>query len=167
MRTWSPSRRWLTNCDVPVRRRSTSCCRSASVSASPGGQPSTMHPSAGPWLSPKVVTQKSLPMVLPDMLRFACLLSLERCAREQENPASPAPELQPYERQLWPGAPNRLLGVAHLHDEHPAWIQVPRRLTQDDAHRVEPVATGGKRKLRLVPVFRGQAMQLGFSYVGR
>jgi hypothetical protein len=54
MRTASCSRRWLTNCEVPVRRRSTSRCRSASVSSSPGGQPSTMQPSAGPWLSPKV-----------------------------------------------------------------------------------------------------------------
>src|SRR5262249_58131783 len=37
----------------------------------PGGQPSTMQPMAGPWLSPKVVTVKSLPMELPDMLRLA------------------------------------------------------------------------------------------------
>ena len=42
----------------------------------PGGQPSTMHPMAGPWLSPKVVTEKSLPMVLPDMLG-----SWDECAR--------------------------------------------------------------------------------------
>ena len=66
-RTWSASRRWLTKCEVPVRRRSTSACRCSSVSSRPGGQPSTMQPIAGPWLSPKVVTVKSLPMVLPDM----------------------------------------------------------------------------------------------------
>jgi hypothetical protein len=27
-----------------------------------------MQPSAGPWLSPKLVTVKSLPKVLPDIL---------------------------------------------------------------------------------------------------
>ena len=36
----------------------------------PGGQPSTTQPIAGPWLSPKVVTRKSVPIVLPDMLDF-------------------------------------------------------------------------------------------------
>src|SRR6478752_1997751 len=35
--------------------------------ASPGGQPSTTQPIAGPWLSPKVVTLRSLPNVLLDM----------------------------------------------------------------------------------------------------
>src|SRR2546429_294968 len=40
---------------------------SASSSASPGGQPSTTQPIAGPCDSPKEVTANSLPMVLPDM----------------------------------------------------------------------------------------------------
>src|SRR5258705_10268954 len=40
---------------------------SASVSAMPGGQPSTTQPIAGPWLSPKVVTRKRWPKVLCDM----------------------------------------------------------------------------------------------------
>src|SRR6266704_1017652 len=40
---------------------------SDSLSASPGGQPSTTQPMAGPWLSPNDVTQNSLPSVLPDM----------------------------------------------------------------------------------------------------
>ena len=34
-------------------------------SSSPGGQPSTTQPSAGPWLSPKLVTVNSLPNVFP------------------------------------------------------------------------------------------------------
>ena len=34
----------------------------------PGGQPSTTQPSAGPWLSPKVVTRNKWPKVLKDML---------------------------------------------------------------------------------------------------
>src|SRR4029450_6008488 len=40
---------------------------SASPSAMPGGQPSPTQPIAGPCDSPKDVTQKSLPNVLPDM----------------------------------------------------------------------------------------------------
>src|SRR6266404_7935589 len=40
---------------------------SASVSAMRGGQPSTTHPIATPWLSPKVVTRKRWPKVLNDM----------------------------------------------------------------------------------------------------
>ena len=36
---------------------------SDSASSSPGGQPSTTAPIAGPWLSPKVVTQKDRPIV--------------------------------------------------------------------------------------------------------
>ena len=32
--------------------------------ATPGGQPSTVAPSAGPWLSPQVVTRKTWPKVL-------------------------------------------------------------------------------------------------------
>src|SRR5690348_3603857 len=43
---------------------------SASVSAMPGGQPSTTQPSAGPWLSPQVVTRKRWPKVLCDMARL-------------------------------------------------------------------------------------------------
>jgi hypothetical protein len=41
---------------------------STSDNAIPGGHPSTMHPSAGPWLSPKVVTVNKVPKVLPDMI---------------------------------------------------------------------------------------------------
>jgi hypothetical protein len=40
---------------------------SASDSAMPGGQPSITQPIAGPWDSPKFVTQNKLPRVLPDM----------------------------------------------------------------------------------------------------
>src|SRR6185503_21296839 len=91
--TTSPSLRWLTNCDVPVRRRSTSACRSASPSSRPGGQPSTMQPSAGPWLSPKVVTVNNLPIELPD-IPF-CLGQL--LARQQEHTAPAALEFEPGE----------------------------------------------------------------------
>src|ERR1700733_612261 len=76
MRTVSGSRRWLVNCDMPGRRRSTSACRSASLSAKPGGQPSTTQPSAGPWLSPKLVTVNPRPNVFPAARRFSFLETL-------------------------------------------------------------------------------------------
>jgi hypothetical protein len=41
---------------------------SASDNTMPGGQPSITQPIAGPWDSPKVVTVKSVPNVLPDMM---------------------------------------------------------------------------------------------------
>ena len=37
------------------------------IEAMPGGQPSTMAPIAGPWLSPQVVTRKRWPKVLCDI----------------------------------------------------------------------------------------------------
>src|ERR1041385_3349861 len=37
----------------------------------PGGQPSTTHPIAGPWLSPKVVTRNMCPKLLYDMAALA------------------------------------------------------------------------------------------------
>ena len=70
MRTWSGSLRWLVWREVPVRRRSRSGWISCSDSSNPGGQPSTMQPSAGPWLSTNVVTVNSLPKVLPDIDGF-------------------------------------------------------------------------------------------------
>src|ERR1044071_7491154 len=120
--TTSPSRRWLTNCDVPVRRRSTSACSSASLISSPGGQPSTMQPSAGPWLSPKVVTVNSRPMEFPDIsfdqnrgesdLRLQQLLS-----RQREHTAAAALEFEPGERHLRIRARQHPLGVADLAHE--------------------------------------------------
>ena len=65
--TRSSSCRCVTWRDVPGLRRSSSGWMSASDSVIPGGQPSTTQPIAGPWLSPKDVTVKSLPSVLPDM----------------------------------------------------------------------------------------------------
>src|SRR5579863_878055 len=165
MRTWSPSRRWLTKCEVPVRRRSTSCCRSASLNSSPGGQPSTMHPSAGPWLSPKVVTVKSLPILLPDMVLPS--VRRELFAREEEHPSPAALELKPQEGQAREGAPQRALGVAHFHHQQSPGAQVPCRLAQYHAYRVEAAAPGGERHARFVPVLRRQAAQLACPYVGR
>src|SRR6185312_1198584 len=66
--TRSSSRRCVTWRDVPGLRRSRSGWMSASESAIPGGQPSITQPIAGPCDSPKVVTVKSVPRVLPDMV---------------------------------------------------------------------------------------------------
>src|SRR6201746_650169 len=65
--TVSGSWRWVTNLLWPGRRLSIQGWMSASVSAMPGGQPSTTQPIAGPWLSPKVVTRNRWPKVLWDM----------------------------------------------------------------------------------------------------
>ena len=65
--TVSGSRRCVTCRDVPGLRRSSSRWMSASASASPGGQPSTTQPIAGPCDSPNDVTQNSVPSVLPDI----------------------------------------------------------------------------------------------------
>src|SRR6187399_118104 len=66
--TLSSSCRCVTCREVPGLRRSRSGWMSASESAIPGGQPSTMQPIAGPWDSPKVVTVKRVPRVEPDMV---------------------------------------------------------------------------------------------------
>src|SRR6185503_13719494 len=66
--TRSSSRRCVTWREVPGLRRSRSGWMSASESAIPGGQPSITQPIAGPCDSPKVVTVKSVPRVLPDMV---------------------------------------------------------------------------------------------------
>src|SRR5437899_10676549 len=99
-----------------------------------------MHPMAGPWLSPKVVTVNGLRMVLPDMVlcdfRGALLqLSRQLLARQQKHPAAAALELQPHAGQAREGPSHRALGVAHLDDQHAARTQMSARLLEDDAHR--------------------------------
>src|SRR5688500_5839908 len=96
--TRSGSWRWLVNCDLPVRLASRSDWMSASENSSPGGQPSTIAPIAGPWLSPKVVTQNERPIVFPDIV----LTPLVRQVRgaQQENLREPVLELEPHKRQV-------------------------------------------------------------------
>ena len=115
MRTVSGSRRWLVNCEVPGRRRSTSACRSACASAKPGGQPSTTQPNAGPWLSPKLVTVKILPKLLPAtrILQIGC----PQLFRPQQKHASAAHfDRRPNERQPRKSPQQCALGVADFHD---------------------------------------------------
>src|SRR3712207_5119996 len=59
---------------------------SVSESATPGGQPSTTQPIAGPWLSPKEVTVKSLPRVLPDIAKECSELTLGERLQERVPP---------------------------------------------------------------------------------
>src|SRR3954447_5044921 len=158
MRTASGSLRWLTKCEVPVRRRFTSPCRSLSDSSSPGGQPSTMQPSAGPWLSPKVVTVKSLPIELPDIQLFR---------RQQKYSAAAAFEFEPREGQLRERAAYRVFGVADLHDQHSTGPQMAARFAQDHPHGVETRATRGKRQPRLVAIFGWQTPHFPRTHIRR
>ena len=72
MRTSSGSCRCVVKRDVPGRRLSRNGWRSASDNATPGGQPSTIAPSAGPWLSPHVVKRNTRPNVLKLTRLLAC-----------------------------------------------------------------------------------------------
>src|SRR6188768_2181155 len=65
--TVSDSWRCVTWREVPGLRRSRSGWMSASDKAMPGGQPSITQPMAGPCDSPKLVTRKRVPRVLPDI----------------------------------------------------------------------------------------------------
>ena len=65
--TSSGSRRWVVKRDWPGLRLSSQCWMSAALSGRRGGVPSITQPSAGPWLSPQVVTRKRWPNVLCDM----------------------------------------------------------------------------------------------------
>src|SRR5690606_24350939 len=165
MRTWSGSLRWLVKCEVPVRRRSMSAISSASLMARPGGQPSTTAPSAGPWLSPKVVTTKDLPKLLPDTASPQRRLQL-RCG-QQEHPATAALECQPYEGQLRKRAPRARLGIAHLNDQHALFGQMAGGIPQQHAHRVHAVLARAQRPGGLMRVFGGQTVEFRRTYIGR
>src|SRR5688572_18364388 len=113
MRTRSGSWRWLVCFEVPVRRGSRSDWMSASESSRPGGQPSTTAPMAGPWLSPKVVTQNDRPIVFPDIAS-----ARQVRGAQQEDFREAAIELEPGERKL-AEAPAREPGcAAGLDDEY-------------------------------------------------
>src|SRR5690348_15861321 len=92
---------------------------SVSARSSPGGQPSTTQPSAGPWLSPKVVTLNSRPKVLPATLGPLARLvhGRELGGAEQEHFRLAAFELEPGEGRLGVGLLQRPAAVAHLHHQ--------------------------------------------------
>src|SRR5690348_12767773 len=138
MRTASASWRWEVWREVPVRRRSTSGWMSASLSSRPGGQPSTTQPSATPWLSPKLVTLKRRPKVLPDTRRL--LVGLTQRAQlvgaQQEHLCLTALELQPGERHIRIGMLQGPTAVAHFHHQDAVLRQVVTGTFEDAAHHV-------------------------------
>src|ERR1700733_1878576 len=156
--TWSVSRRWLTKCEVPVRRRSTSACKSASLKASPGGQPSTTPPMTGPWLSPKVVTAKSLPIVLPGM---------QLLRRQQKHSAAAALELKPRQRQLRKRPPHSDFSIARLDDQDAARPKMARRIAQYNPNRIQSRTPGSQGDPRFVPVLGGQRAKLACADIRR
>ena len=83
-----------------------------------------MQPRAGPWLSPKVVTVNSLPMVLPDMRSLSAAARGQLLAPQQEHAAAAARELQPHERQAREGAPHRPFRVTDLDHQQPPGTQM-------------------------------------------
>ena len=79
---------------------------SLSVSSSPGGQPSTTQPIAGPWLSPKVVTVNSRPKVSPAIAQIVLLPyrfrpALSAASLPRKSPASST-------KTPWPPRPNSI-----------------------------------------------------------
>ena len=156
MRTWSGSWRWLVCFDVPVRRGSRSAWMSASDSASPGGQPSTMAPIAGPWLSPKVVTQNDRPIVFPDMASVRQV----RGAQNEYFGESPL-ELEPGQRQFAEATANAGGGIADFDDEDTAGTQVPLRARHDPFDDCEARAGRAKADRRFCAMLARQPAHLG------
>ena len=71
--TSSGSRRCVVNLFCPGFRLSNQCWIIAASIATPGGHPSTVAPSAGPWLSPQVVTRNRCPKLFMLILMLLAL----------------------------------------------------------------------------------------------
>src|SRR6266545_2060184 len=65
--TMSSSSRAVTSLLCPGLRRASQDCTCSTSNVWPDEQPSTTQPTATPWLSPNVVTQKLRPKVLPSI----------------------------------------------------------------------------------------------------
>ena len=65
--TASGSLRWVVFLFCPGRRLSSQTCSISGLISTFGGQPSTVAPKAGPWLSPQVVTRKRWPKLFMDI----------------------------------------------------------------------------------------------------
>src|ERR1700730_16974057 len=164
MRTVSGSRRWLVYCEVPGRRRSTSACKSASARGKPGGHPSTTQPSAGPWLSPKLVTVNMRPNEFP-ATRWFSLSQIP--GPQQKYPAAAHGNVRPNERQPWKGAQQRVFGIADFHDQNAVRTAVPPCPCKDRPPRTEAIAARGKPDFRLVLVLARQLQHLRAPDIGR
>src|SRR5581483_6531491 len=153
MRTLSSSLRCVTNFEVPGLRRSRSGWRSASDNSIPGGQPSTTQPIAGPCDSPKLVTQNSLPSVLPDM---SVLSRHEISARNEKHAVAAMLELNPGDGQSRPARRELRHAAADLADQHAVVGEIGRRLVEDARDDVHAVLAGVERDARLVAELVGQ-----------
>src|SRR5216683_542855 len=179
MRTVSGSRRWLVYCDVPGRRRSTSACKSASQRGRPGGHPSTTQPSAGPWLSPKLVTVKTRPNVLPatrfplsqaslSSSPFVFLTARVQIPRpQQEYSAAAHRDFRPNKRQPGKGTQQRVFGIADFHDQNAVAAQMPPRTGEDRPHRIKTIGARGKPNSRLVLILARELGDFRAPDIGR
>ena len=148
MRIASVSFRWLVCRLRPVRLRSTSAWISSSVSASPGGQPSTIQPRPGPWLSPKVVTVKSLPCVLPAILLFLLGYGefgaecIEFAGTHQKHALAAMFELHPGERHPRISGLERWLTGTDFHDQQTVIGQMFARIVENSPRQLQAVRSG-------------------------
>ncbi len=169
MRTTSPSRRWLTKCEVPVRRRSTSCCRSASLSVQ---SRRAAVDDAAERRAVALAEGRDREQLADGVAGHGGAGAQDpragSCSRRSRN-TPPPPRANSSHTNGRRGKARRTAAfcVADLDHQQSPGAQMPPRLTQDDAHRVQPVAPGGERDARLVPVLRGQTAQLRRSHVRR
>jgi len=130
---------------------------SASQSSIPGGQPSTTQPIAGPWLSPKVVTVKSRPKLLPDIFVFA----------KQEYALTTHRKFQPRKADPREASLKCALAVAHLDDQDAIFGEEAGCIMQDRYHRIQTVGARRKAERRLVTEFGRQIRHFLLVDIGR
>src|SRR5580704_5435122 len=112
----------------------------------------------GPWLSPNVVTAKSLPIVLPGM---------QLLRRQQKYSAAAALEMQPRERQPRKRPSHGDLRIARLDDQDAVRSKMAHRVAQNDPNRLQASAPGSKRHPRFVPVLVRQRIKLARAHIRR
>ena len=125
-----------------------------------------MQPSAGPWLSPKLVTVKILPKVLP-------ATPLPLLLRKIRAPAAEIRRRRPSRSR---GQTNGRRGKARSSavsvlptstTRMPSSAQMRARRAEDRPHRIESVDARGQAEPRLVAVFARQRAHLRAPDVGR
>src|SRR5579871_3095046 len=142
-------------------------CRSCSLRRRPGGQPSTTQPSAGPWLSPKLVTVKSLPKMFPDIgAPLGPSVELQIPRPQHEDGTAADINLGPDERQAGECAQQRSLAVAYLHHQQSLVDEMMTRRREDAPHRIEPIQARLEADAGLAAILARQCSHLRPSHVG-
>ena len=102
----------------------------------PGGQPSTMQPIAGPWLSPKVVTVNALPKLLPDIILRSelALVAIKFVPGQQKYALTAEIKLQPGKFDLREVLLEGPLTISHLNDEDTVIGEKTACIMQDRYH---------------------------------